>query len=127
MIKFIKSNQGESGIIYCLSRKSVNELSEFLQVNGVNALPYHAGLEPKTRVKNQDMFLMEDVDVVVATIAFGMGIDGLINLRLTERFPSVKSFTMAISMIRSVPKLTPVVSRSMNANGLVSCNIGVKV
>jgi ATP-dependent DNA helicase RecQ len=75
IVFFIKKREGKSGIIYCLSRKSVNELSEFLQVNGVNALPYHAGLEPKTRVKNQDMFLMEECDVIVATIAFGMGID----------------------------------------------------
>ena len=75
IIYFIKKREGKSGIIYCLSRKSVNELSEFLQVNGVNALPYHAGLEPKTRVKNQDMFLMEECDIIVATIAFGMGID----------------------------------------------------
>ena len=75
IVFFIKKREGKSGIIYCLSRKSVNELSEFLQVNGVNALPYHAGLEPKTRVKNQDMFLMEECNVIVATIAFGMGID----------------------------------------------------
>jgi ATP-dependent DNA helicase RecQ len=75
IIFFIKKRENKSGIIYCLSRKSVNELSEFLQVNGVNALPYHAGLEPKVRVKNQDMFLMEECDVIVATIAFGMGID----------------------------------------------------
>ena len=75
IIFFIKKRENKSGIIYCLSRKNVNELSEFLQVNGVNALPYHAGLEPKVRVKNQDMFLMEECDVIVATIAFGMGID----------------------------------------------------
>ena len=75
IIFFIKKRENKSGIIYCLSRKSVNELSEFLQVNGVNALPYHAGLESKVRVKNQDMFLMEECDVIVATIAFGMGID----------------------------------------------------
>ena len=75
IIFFIKNREGKSGIIYCLSRKGVNELSEFLQVNGINALPYHAGLEPKVRVKNQDMFLMEECDVIVATIAFGMGID----------------------------------------------------
>ena len=75
IIFFIKKRENKSGIIYCLSRKSVNELSEFLQVNGVKALPYHAGLEPKVRVKNQDMFLMEECDVIVATIAFGMGID----------------------------------------------------
>ena len=75
IILFINKRIGKSGIIYCLSRKSVNELSEFLQVNNINALPYHAGLDPKTRVKNQDMFLMEECDIIVATIAFGMGID----------------------------------------------------
>ncbi len=75
MIKFIKQHKGKSGIIYCLSRKKVEELAEILQVNGINALPYHAGLDAATRVKHQDMFLMEDADVIVATIAFGMGID----------------------------------------------------
>jgi ATP-dependent DNA helicase RecQ len=75
IIRFIKQNQGKSGIIYCLSRKKVEELSQILQVNGINAIPYHAGLEPKKRAHHQDMFLMEEVDVVVATIAFGMGID----------------------------------------------------
>lgn len=75
IIRFIKMREGKSGIVYCLSRKRVEELSQTLQVNGVNAVPYHAGLDPKTRVKHQDMFLMEDADVVVATIAFGMGID----------------------------------------------------
>ncbi|WP_146035250.1 RecQ family ATP-dependent DNA helicase, partial [Formosa algae] len=75
IIRFVKQNEGKSGIIYCLSRKRVEELAQVLQVNGVKALPYHAGLDAKTRVKHQDMFLMEDVDVVVATIAFGMGID----------------------------------------------------
>jgi ATP-dependent DNA helicase RecQ len=75
IILFVNKRIGKSGIIYCLSRKSVNELSELLQVNGINALPYHAGLESKTRVKNQDMFLMEECDIIVATIAFGMGID----------------------------------------------------
>ncbi len=75
LFSFISQRKAKSGIVYCLSRKSVNELSEFLQVNGINALPYHAGLEQKTRVKNQDMFLMEECDVIVATIAFGMGID----------------------------------------------------
>jgi ATP-dependent DNA helicase RecQ len=72
---FIKKNEGKSGIVYCLSRKRVEQLAEVLQVNGIKAVPYHAGLDTKQRVKNQDMFLMEDVDVVVATIAFGMGID----------------------------------------------------
>lgn len=75
IIRFVKQNEGKSGIIYCLSRKRVEELAQTLQVNGLKAVPYHAGLDPKTRVKHQDMFLMEDTDVVVATIAFGMGID----------------------------------------------------
>ncbi|WP_298516081.1 ATP-dependent DNA helicase RecQ [uncultured Kordia sp.] len=75
IIRFVKQNQGKSGIVYCLSRKRVEELAQVLQVNGVNAVPYHAGLDPKKRAKHQDMFLMEDCDVVVATIAFGMGID----------------------------------------------------
>ena len=75
IIKYVKSQQGKSGIIYCLSRKKVEELAETLQVNGIKALPYHAGLEAKERAKTQDAFLMEDIDVIVATIAFGMGID----------------------------------------------------
>ncbi|CAL2084531.1 ATP-dependent DNA helicase RecQ [Tenacibaculum sp. 190524A05c] len=75
IIRFIKQREGKSGIIYCLSRKKVEEIAQVLQVNGVNALPYHAGFDAKTRAKHQDMFLMEDCDVVVATIAFGMGID----------------------------------------------------
>ena len=75
IIKFIKSNNGKSGIVYCLARKSVEELTEALKVNGINALPYHAGLDSKTRARNQDMFLNEDCNVIVATIAFGMGID----------------------------------------------------
>jgi ATP-dependent DNA helicase RecQ len=75
IIRFIKKNSGKSGIIYCLSRKRVEELAQVLQVNGVSAVPYHAGFDAKTRSKYQDMFLMEEVDVVVATIAFGMGID----------------------------------------------------
>lgn len=75
IIRFVKQNAGKSGIIYCLSRKKVEELAQTLQVNGISAVPYHAGLDAKTRAKHQDMFLMEDVDVVVATIAFGMGID----------------------------------------------------
>ena len=75
IIRFVKQNEGKSGIVYCLSRKRVEELAQALQVNGIKAVPYHAGLDGKTRVKHQDMFLMEDVDVVVATIAFGMGID----------------------------------------------------
>jgi len=73
--RFVKQNEGKSGIIYCLSRKRVGELAQILQVNGIKAVPYHAGLDAKTRVRHQDMFLMEDADVVVATIAFGMGID----------------------------------------------------
>ncbi len=75
IIKFIKKNDGKSGIVYCLSRKRVEELAQILQVNGIKAVPYHAGLDSKTRSSHQDMFLMEDIDVVVATIAFGMGID----------------------------------------------------
>ncbi len=75
IIRFIRQNEGKSGIVYCLSRKRVEELAQVLQVNGINAVPYHAGLDAKTRAKHQDMFLMEDADVVVATIAFGMGID----------------------------------------------------
>ena len=75
IIRFIKQNKGKSGVIYCLSRKKVEEVAQVLQVNGIKALPYHAGLDAKTRAKHQDNFLMEDVDVVVATIAFGMGID----------------------------------------------------
>lgn len=75
VIKYIRSKEGKSGIVYCLSRKKVEELAELLQVNGINALPYHAGLDAATRAKHQDMFLMEEADVIVATIAFGMGID----------------------------------------------------
>jgi len=75
IIRFVKQNQGKSGIVYCLSRKRVEELAQTLQVNGISAVPYHAGLDAKTRARHQDMFLMEDADVVVATIAFGMGID----------------------------------------------------
>ena len=75
IIKYIKNNSGKSGIIYCLSRKKVEEISETLQVNGIKALPYHAGLDSSTRKINQDKFLMEEVDIIVATIAFGMGID----------------------------------------------------
>ena len=75
LIKFIKSNQGESGIIYCLSRKNVEDLSQLLNINGVKSLPYHAGLDKNVREENQDRFLKDDCDVIVATIAFGMGID----------------------------------------------------
>ena len=75
IIKFIKQNPGKSGIIYCLSRKKVEELATLLNINGIKALPYHAGLDAKTRAENQDKFLMEEIDVIVATIAFGMGID----------------------------------------------------
>ncbi len=75
IIKFIKQNPGKSGIIYCLSRKKVEELAELLNINGIKALPYHAGLDARTRAENQDKFLMEEIDVIVATIAFGMGID----------------------------------------------------
>ncbi|MBN2486933.1 MAG: DNA helicase RecQ [Bacteroidales bacterium] len=75
IIKYIKGNPGKSGIIYCLSRKKVEELSELLKVNGIKALPYHAGMDAATRSENQDKFLMEEAEVIVATIAFGMGID----------------------------------------------------
>ena len=75
LIKFVKGHKGESGIIYCLSRKKVEEIAEFLKVNDIKAAPYHAGMEAKERMRNQDNFLNEDVDVIVATIAFGMGID----------------------------------------------------
>ncbi|MDP3003363.1 MAG: DNA helicase RecQ [Bacteroidales bacterium] len=75
IIKYIKNNSGKSGIIYCLSRKKVEELAEVLKVNGIKALPYHAGMDSPTRTLNQDKFLMEEADIIVATIAFGMGID----------------------------------------------------
>lgn len=75
IIRFIKENEGKSGIIYCLSRKKVEELAELLRVNGIKALAYHAGMDSATRSGNQDKFLMEEVDVIVATVAFGMGID----------------------------------------------------
>jgi ATP-dependent DNA helicase RecQ len=75
IIKYVKNNQGKSGIIYCLSRKKVEEIAEVLQINGIRALPYHAGLEANMRSTTQDKFLMEEIDVIVATIAFGMGID----------------------------------------------------
>ena len=75
IIRFIRQNPGKSGIIYCLSRKKVEELAQLLSINGIQALPYHAGLDAKTRAENQDRFLMEDIQVIVATIAFGMGID----------------------------------------------------
>ena len=75
IIRYIKQHPGKSGIIYCLSRKKVEEIAKLLEINGIRALPYHAGLDAKTRAENQDRFLMEDVEVIVATIAFGMGID----------------------------------------------------
>ncbi len=75
IVKYIKNHQGKSGIVYCLSRKKVEEVSNALAINGIKSLPYHAGLDPKVRADTQDKFLMEDVDVIVATIAFGMGID----------------------------------------------------
>jgi len=75
IIKYIKNNHGKSGIIYCLSRKKVEEMAEVLKVNGIKALPYHAGMDSATRTQNQDKFLMEEADIIVATIAFGMGID----------------------------------------------------
>ena len=75
IVRYIRQNLGKSGIVYCLSRRKVEEMAEFLNINGIKALPYHAGLDAKTRSENQDRFLMEDVNVIVATIAFGMGID----------------------------------------------------
>ncbi|MCY4781335.1 DNA helicase RecQ [Sphingobacterium sp. UT-1RO-CII-1] len=75
MVRFIKAHSGKTGIVYCLSRKKVEEIAEVLNINGIKALPYHAGLDGKTRAETQDKFLMEDVEVIVATIAFGMGID----------------------------------------------------
>ena len=75
IIKYVKKNEGKSGIIYCLSRKKAEEVYEILNLNNIKSLPYHAGLEQSVRRKTQDAFLMEDIDVVVATIAFGMGID----------------------------------------------------
>lgn len=75
IVKYINANKGKSGIVYCLSRRKVEEFAQLLQVNGINALPYHAGLDQKTRIANQDKFLMEECDIIVATIAFGMGID----------------------------------------------------
>lgn len=75
IVKFIRQYAGKSGVVYCLSRKKVEDFAQLLQVNGIKAIPYHAGLDSKTRSKHQDMFLMEEADVVVATIAFGMGID----------------------------------------------------
>ena len=75
IIRFIRQNPGKSGIIYCLSRKKVEEMAQLLEINGIKARPYHAGLDAKTRTENQDLFLMEEIDVIVATIAFGMGID----------------------------------------------------
>jgi len=75
IVRFIKSNSGKAGIVYCLSRKKVEEIAEVLNINGIKALPYHAGLDAKTRAETQDKFLMEEIEVIVATIAFGMGID----------------------------------------------------
>ncbi|WP_312136222.1 DNA helicase RecQ [Sphingobacterium sp.] len=75
IVRFIKNNTGKAGIVYCLSRKKVEEIAEVLNINGIKALPYHAGLDAKTRAETQDKFLMEDIEVIVATIAFGMGID----------------------------------------------------
>ena len=75
IIKYIKANEGKSGIVYCLSRKKVEEFADILKANGIKALPYHAGMDSQVRSANQDAFLMEQADVIVATIAFGMGID----------------------------------------------------
>ena len=90
IIRFIRQNPGKSGIIYCLSRKKVEELAQVLAINGIKALPYHAGLDAKTRADNQDKFLMEEVDVIVATIAFGMGIDKQ-NVRFVIHYDIPKS------------------------------------
>jgi ATP-dependent DNA helicase RecQ len=90
LIKFIKARKGESGIIYCLSRKKVEEIAAFLKVNDVKALPYHAGLDSDVRMRNQDAFLNEDADVIVATIAFGMGIDKP-DVRFVIHFDAPKS------------------------------------
>ena len=90
IIRFIRQNPGKSGIIYCLSRKKVEELAQLLAVNGIRALPYHAGLDAKTRADNQDKFLMEEIDVIVATIAFGMGIDKQ-NVRFVIHYDIPKS------------------------------------
>ena len=73
IIKYIKANEGKSGIVYCLSRKKVEEFADILKANGIKALPYHAGMDSQVRSANQDAFLMEQADVIVATIAFGMG------------------------------------------------------
>ena len=90
IIRFIRQNPGKSGIVYCLSRKKVEELAQLLAVNGIRALPYHAGLDAKTRAENQDKFLMEEIDVIVATIAFGMGIDKQ-NVRFVIHYDIPKS------------------------------------
>ena len=90
LIKFIKNNSNKSGIIYCLSRKKVEEITNLLQLNDIKALPYHAGLDSKTRSNNQDFFLKEDADVIVATIAFGMGIDKP-NIRFVIHYDVPKS------------------------------------
>ena len=90
IIRFIRQNPGKSGIIYCLSRKKVEELAQLLAINGIRALPYHAGLDAKTRADNQDKFLMEEIDVIVATIAFGMGIDKQ-NVRFVIHYDIPKS------------------------------------
>ncbi len=90
IIRFIRQNPGKSGIIYCLSRKKVEEMAQMLSINGIKALPYHAGLDAKTRAENQDKFLMEEIDVIVATIAFGMGIDKQ-NVRFVIHYDIPKS------------------------------------
>ena len=97
LLKFIKSNQNESGIIYCLSRKNVEELSQLLNINGVKSLPYHAGLEKKIREENQDKFLKDECDVIVATIAFGMGIDKP-DIRYVVHYSVPKSIESVISI-----------------------------
>ena len=103
IIRFIKQNEGKSGIIYCLSRKKVEELAEILQANGIKARPYHAGMDSATRNGNQDAFLKEDIDVIVATIAFGMGIDKPDVRFVILRKPDVPDATEAkVSALHSI-------------------------
>jgi ATP-dependent DNA helicase RecQ len=110
VVKFIRQHPGKSGIVYCLSRKKVEDLSAFLQVNKIRALPYHAGLDAQTRMENQDAFLMEKVDIIVATIAFGMGIDK----------PDVR-FVMHYDMPKSLEGYYQETGRSGRDNGEGLC------
>ena len=104
LIKFIRQNPGKSGIIYCLSRKKVEEMAELLCINGIKALPYHAGLDAKVRAENQDKFLMEEVQVIVATIAFGMGIDKP-DIRFVIHYDIPKSIEIAYYSYKDIQKL----------------------